>query len=143
MSLFPPPPTRLPPSFSSKHHFIFKPTLSIRPTNPPFLLSIFKASTNDGGAGVSDSAATLEGPKSEQKEPKASESVHMAEENSNGALDSGGGVKVEVSKFVDPRWISGTWDWKQFEKDGKTDRDVVIDAFSFITLGENLRLVLS
>jgi hypothetical protein len=37
-------------------------------------------------------------------------------------------VEVEVSKFEDPRWISGTWDLKQFEKDGKTDWDAVIDA---------------
>lgn len=36
-------------------------------------------------------------------------------------------VKV-VSKFEDPKWIAGTWDLKQFEKDGKPDWDAVIDA---------------
>ncbi|KAL3610349.1 hypothetical protein D5086_001369 [Populus alba] len=128
MSLFPPPLTRLPPSFSSKHQFIFKPTLSLRPTNPHFLLSTSKASTDDGGAGVSASAATVEEPKLEQKAPDSSESVPVAEKNSNGAVVPGGGVEVEVSKFEDPRWISGTWDLKQFEKDGKTDWDAVIDA---------------
>ncbi|KAH8521368.1 hypothetical protein H0E87_002420 [Populus deltoides] len=128
MSLFPPPLTRLPLSFSSKHHLIFKPTLSLRPTNPPFLLSTSKASTEDGGAGVSASAATVEETKLEQKAPGSSESVPVAEKNSNGAVAPGGGVEVEVSKFEDPRWISGTWDLKQFEKDGKTDWDAVIDA---------------
>ncbi|XP_011047564.1 PREDICTED: uncharacterized protein LOC105141882 [Populus euphratica] len=128
MSLFPPPPTRLPLSFSSKHHFIFKPTFSLRPANPRFLVSTSKASTDDGGAGVSASSASVEEPKLEQKAPDSSESVPVAEKNSNGAVAPGGGVKVEVSKFEDPGWISGTWDLKQFEKDGKTDWDAVIDA---------------
>ena len=33
-----------------------------------------------------------------------------------------------VVKFQDARWINGTWDLKQFEKDGKTDWDSVIVA---------------
>ncbi|KAG1359224.1 hypothetical protein COCNU_08G006700 [Cocos nucifera] len=41
---------------------------------------------------------------------------------------AGGAVKVEGSKFKDPRWVGGTWDLKQFEKNGKTDWDAVIDA---------------
>lgn len=45
---------------------------------------------------------------------------------SNGAV-ADGEVKLE-SKFVDPRWIGGTWDLKQFQRDGKTDWDAVIDA---------------
>ncbi|KAL9326760.1 hypothetical protein ACSQ67_007405 [Phaseolus vulgaris] len=36
-------------------------------------------------------------------------------------------VKVQ-SGFVDPRWVSGTWDLKQFQKNGTTDWDTVIDA---------------
>ncbi|GAB4834642.1 hypothetical protein Ancab_032905 [Ancistrocladus abbreviatus] len=39
----------------------------------------------------------------------------------------GEGEKV-VKKFQDPRWVNGTWDLTQFEKDGKTDWDAVIDA---------------
>ncbi|CAK7356266.1 unnamed protein product [Dovyalis caffra] len=129
MSLFSPPLTRLPSSFSSKPHFIYKPTLSLRPTNPPFLLSTPKASADNGGAGVSASAVTVEEQTLEQKAPVSSESsVPVAEKSSNGAVAAGGEVKVEVSKFEDPRWISGTWDLKQFEKDGKTDWDSVIDA---------------
>nr|XP_010941040.1 light-harvesting complex-like protein 3 isotype 1, chloroplastic [Elaeis guineensis] len=41
---------------------------------------------------------------------------------------AGGAVKVEGSKFMDSRWIRGTWDLKQFEKNGKTDWDAVMDA---------------
>ncbi|WZZ75500.1 hypothetical protein YC2023_086870 [Brassica napus] len=32
------------------------------------------------------------------------------------------------TKFEDARWVNGTWDLKQFEKDGKTDWDDVIVA---------------
>ncbi|KAJ6327235.1 hypothetical protein OIU78_014170 [Salix suchowensis] len=125
MSLFSPPLSRFPPS---KPHFTYKPTLSLRPTNPPFLLSTPKASTDNGGAGASASAAAVEELKLEQKTPESSESGPVAENSSNGAVAAGGEEKVEVSKFVDPRWISGTWDLKQFQKDGKTDWDAVIDA---------------
>lgn len=34
----------------------------------------------------------------------------------------------EVAQFGDPRWVGGTWDVNQFQKDGKTDWDAVIDA---------------
>ncbi|KAI5594444.1 hypothetical protein POPTR_003G083500v4 [Populus trichocarpa] len=125
MSLFSPPLTRFPPS---KPHFTYKSTLSLGPTNRPFLLSTPKASTDNGGAGVSASAATVEEPKLEQKTPESSDSVPVAKNSSNGAVAAGGEEKVEVSKFGDPRWISGTWDLKQFQKDGKTDWDAVIDA---------------
>lgn len=30
------------------------------------------------------------------------------------------------TNFEDARWVNGTWDLKQFEKDGKTDWDDVI-----------------
>lgn len=33
-----------------------------------------------------------------------------------------------ASTFQDSRWVSGTWDLKQFEKDGETNWDAVIDA---------------
>ncbi|XP_024986201.1 light-harvesting complex-like protein 3 isotype 2, chloroplastic [Cynara cardunculus var. scolymus] len=31
-------------------------------------------------------------------------------------------------KFEDPKWVSGTWDLKQFQNGGATDWDAVIDA---------------
>ncbi|XP_052208880.1 light-harvesting complex-like protein 3 isotype 2, chloroplastic [Diospyros lotus] len=33
-----------------------------------------------------------------------------------------------VANFEDSRWVNGTWDLKQFQKDGKTNWDAVIDA---------------
>ncbi|KAJ0851879.1 hypothetical protein HanRHA438_Chr14g0631891 [Helianthus annuus] len=30
-----------------------------------------------------------------------------------------------VVVFDDPKWVSGKWDLKQFQKGGATDRDVV------------------
>lgn len=37
-------------------------------------------------------------------------------------------VVEPVSSFKDARWVGGTWELKQFAKDGKTDWDAVIDA---------------
>ncbi|KAL1316069.1 light-harvesting complex-like protein 3 isotype 2, chloroplastic [Arachis hypogaea] len=34
----------------------------------------------------------------------------------------------EVNPFGDPRWVGGTWDLTQFQKNGNTDWDSVIDA---------------
>lgn len=49
---------------------------------------------------------------------------------------AGGAVKVEGSKLKGPTLIGGTWDLKQFEKNGKTDWDAVIDA------GETVDIIL-
>ncbi|XP_021604473.2 light-harvesting complex-like protein 3 isotype 2, chloroplastic [Manihot esculenta] len=124
MALFsPPPPTHLLRSLSSKPSVTHKPSLFFRNTNP-ILFSSPKAST-ENGAGIS---AAVEEPKAEQKvaEPAASMETEQSSLGSNGAV-ADAGVKLE-SKFVDPRWIGGTWDLKQFQKDGKTDWDAVIDA---------------
>lgn len=45
---------------------------------------------------------------------------------SNGAAAAA--AAAPVPKFQDPRWVGGTWDLKQFSKDGKTNWDAVIDA---------------
>ncbi|EYU34721.1 hypothetical protein MIMGU_mgv1a024517mg, partial [Erythranthe guttata] len=38
-------------------------------------------------------------------------------------------VVVEtMNSFKDARWVGGTWDLKQFGKDGQTNWDAVIDA---------------
>ncbi|KAK3225013.1 hypothetical protein Dsin_004875 [Dipteronia sinensis] len=61
-------------------------------------------------------AATVE-------EPKPQEEVSV---KSNGAVDA---QEAEVViKFQDPKWINGTWDLTQFQKDGQTNWDAVIDA---------------
>lgn len=114
LSLSPPPPS--PSIYLPKTHLSF--------THKPFFplctgrLDHFtlKASTTDNGAGVS---ATIEEPQ------KQEESV-----DSNGAV---GVQSVEVvAKFEEPRWINGTWDLKQFQKDGQTNWDAVIDAGQFL-----------
>ncbi|KAJ9147637.1 hypothetical protein P3X46_029774 [Hevea brasiliensis] len=125
MSFFSPPtPTHLLISFSSKPHFTDKTIFFLRPANP-LLLSAPKVST-DNGAGIS---AAIEEPKAEQKVAEPAGSAPEGEKSSlgsNGAV-ADAGVKLE-SKFVDPRWIGGTWDLTQFQKDGSTDWDAVIDA---------------
>ncbi|XP_065856857.1 light-harvesting complex-like protein 3 isotype 1, chloroplastic [Euphorbia lathyris] len=129
MSLFsPPPPTHLLPALSQKPQFILKSTLFLRPSNPLLILSPPKASA-DNGAGISTSAAAVEEPKPETlvSEPSVSAPETQKESlGSNGAV-ADEEVKLE-SKFVDPRWIGGTWDLNQFRKDGTTDWDAVIDA---------------
>ncbi|KAL9667213.1 hypothetical protein QQ045_001562 [Rhodiola kirilowii] len=57
--------------------------------------------------------------------------------NKNGALGTSGEAEsvamdkelvVESVKFDNPKWVNGTWDLTQFQKDGNTDWDAVIDA---------------
>ncbi|XP_057812360.1 light-harvesting complex-like protein 3 isotype 1, chloroplastic [Salvia miltiorrhiza] len=62
----------------------------------------------------------------------AETAVASAEESlgSNGSAMAAAAVTAveAVDGFQDARWVGGTWDLKQFEKDGKTDWDAVIDA---------------
>ncbi|KAJ4826550.1 hypothetical protein Tsubulata_039609 [Turnera subulata] len=116
------------------HHFTFhlKPSslplsLSLRPARP---LSFKASATNDNGAGVSAAAVEEEPKGKEQEEVKASAvesngavAAAAKSESLGDAVDDG-----EVVKFVDPKWIGGTWDLTKFQKDGKTDWDAVIDA---------------
>ncbi|KAE8677404.1 hypothetical protein F3Y22_tig00111513pilonHSYRG00030 [Hibiscus syriacus] len=120
MALFSPPPT----PFSVKPNLTHKSTPFL-PLKTPFLLLSTPKSLPDNGAGVSASVAAVEDSKPNQEDPV----VEKAVEGSlvpNGVATS---AEVEVlSKFEDPRWIGGTWDLKQFEKNGRTDWDAVIDA---------------
>lgn len=54
----------------------------------------------------------------------------LKSESHDGSLGPNGSPAAvdAVAKFVDPRWVGGTWDLKQFQRDGKTDWDTVIDA---------------
>lgn len=51
-------------------------------------------------------------------------------------------VAEAVSGFQDARWVGGTWDLKQFEKDGKTHWDSVIDAGLSLSLSHGTCVVL-
>ncbi|KAB1208000.1 hypothetical protein CJ030_MR7G002562 [Morella rubra] len=131
MALFSPPNAH-PPSLSPKPHLTLKPHLAFRPLRSPYSsLSTTRVSA-DNGAGNLASAATVLESEADQTVPGPPQPVVGKDENSAGANGSvgtaeAGEVKV-VSKFEEPRWVGGTWDLKQFEKDGKTDWDAVIDA---------------
>lgn len=91
----------------------------------PFLLSTKASSGN--GAGIASSAAAIVGEeKVEEKVPEISETVPEKAVGKNGAATAAGEVKE--LKFENPKWVNGTWDLNQFQKDGKPDWDAVIDA---------------
>ncbi|EXC26786.1 hypothetical protein L484_023403 [Morus notabilis] len=125
MALFSPPthfPTLSPSSSLSKTQFSHKPHLLFRPKYP--LLFRLKASADNGAGAPGSAAATaVEDPKAPPKVPEPSESSDGA----NGLVPPAPEVGV-LSKFEDPKWVNGTWDLTQFQKDGKTDWDAVIDA---------------
>ncbi|XP_054823410.1 light-harvesting complex-like protein 3 isotype 1, chloroplastic [Prosopis cineraria] len=129
------PPTRFltTPSSHSKPHLSPKPFISLRPDNRFFLLSTSKASASENGIGPSGSAATaveLE-PQVEQSAPEPSPPPPEKHESLAGHNGSAAAVAEEVkvfSNFEDPRWVGGTWDLKQFQKNGQTDWDAIIDA---------------
>lgn len=127
------PPIQFPTSYTSsypKTHPIVKPSISIGPkTN--FLLSTLKASAADNGAGTSSSAPTAAEPVEQATSEPSSPPLEKVE-SSVGTKGSAAAVaeevKVQIGNFQDPRWVGGTWDLKQFQKNGKTDWDAVIDA---------------
>ncbi|KAL0693276.1 hypothetical protein Bca4012_060456 [Brassica carinata] len=95
------------------------------------LLSVTRASSSDNGASTPDSAAvsatTVEIPK------PASVSVDEVPvkppaETSSASDETDLPTTTTEIKFEDAKWVNGTWDLKQFEKDGKTDWDSVIVA---------------
>ncbi|KAJ9173313.1 hypothetical protein P3X46_016464 [Hevea brasiliensis] len=126
MALFSPPlPTQVLRSLSFKPCFTHKPARFLRPAIPSLLLSPPKSST-DNGAGISASVEEL---KAEEKVAQPSGSAPGAEESTLGSNGTVADAEVKPeSKFIEPRWVGGTWDLKQFQKDGKTDWDAVIDA---------------
>ncbi|XP_039121409.1 light-harvesting complex-like protein 3 isotype 1, chloroplastic [Dioscorea cayenensis subsp. rotundata] len=80
-------------------------------------------SSDANGAGVV--AAVEDKVETKEVEKESGEGL-----GSNGAAAATAAAVVieEPPKFKDPRWVGGTWDLKQFGKDGKTDWDAVIDA---------------
>ncbi|KAK1419022.1 hypothetical protein QVD17_28178 [Tagetes erecta] len=95
------------PSFSSSR-FPINPFLSQR----HLLFTSIKATDNGSGAAI-----VVEEKK--DFDAKATEEV---------SLGNGAPVPDVVVKFEDPKWVNGTWDLKQFQKDGAADWDAVIDA---------------
>ncbi|KAL4385100.1 hypothetical protein GQ457_15G010870 [Hibiscus cannabinus] len=123
MASFSPPP---PPFSSVRPQFTHSSSLFL-PFKRPFLLQSTPKSLPDNGAGVSPSVAAIEDPK--QKDPLLGNPVEDSAGSNGAAMSMTSAAEVEVlSKFEDPRWIGGTWDLKQFQKDGTTNWDAVIDA---------------
>ncbi|XP_014510742.1 light-harvesting complex-like protein 3 isotype 2, chloroplastic [Vigna radiata var. radiata] len=124
-------------SFSPPTHFSATPSSQSKPrlfhkTNFLFSLrsrtlpiSPLKAAAAENGVG------TAVEPPPEQAAPESSPPpLENSSVGTNGAAAvavQSEDVKVQ-SGFVDPRWVSGTWDLKQFQKNGSTDWDAVIDA---------------
>lgn len=105
------------PSLSSsfKNHYPVNPFLSLKPQRHLLFVSV-RATENGAGAIIAVE-------EKKDSEPKVSEEASLG----NGAPVADAVEEVMV-KFEDPKWVSGTWDLKQFQKGGATDWDGVIDA---------------
>lgn len=127
-------PSLSPPHCNGKPQLVLKSCLSLRPKRQLFFLVSTRAT--DNGSGV---AVTVEEDKAPETPVKSEESKEVALE-SNGSpsppADVAAAVPVPevVKKFEDSRWVNGTWDLKQFQEDGKTNWDAVIDAGESISL---------
>ncbi|XP_020231232.1 light-harvesting complex-like protein 3 isotype 2, chloroplastic [Cajanus cajan] len=117
------PPTHLSATAPSSHS---KPRLnktnlffSLRPKTLAF--SPLKAAAENG-------LGTAVEPPPEQAVPEPSPPLEDASVGTNGAAAALTEEVKVLSGFVDPRWVGGTWDLKQFKKNGTTDWDAVIDA---------------
>ncbi|KAF3672285.1 hypothetical protein FXO37_07600 [Capsicum annuum] len=134
MALFSSPPLHFPALSSSKHHTTHKlyPSLTFNKPHLSFLVSP-KAIDNGSGGTTSGGVAVEKEDKAEAGGVKVEES-NEASLGSNGSsppvvVASAGAPMTEgVKMFQDSRWVGGTWDLKQFQKDGVTHWDSVIDA---------------
>lgn len=128
MALFSPPAPNLRTLLSSprslpKPRLTLKPSPSLMPKAPAFFA--VSASSDNGAGAVPSSAVAVE----EQGEPKVAVEPAKEPERENGSVASASEEgAVAVAKFNDSRWVGGTWNLKQFQKDGSTDWDAVIDA---------------
>lgn len=132
MAMLSSPPPHFPvlsPHSSSKTQLTHKPNLFLRPKRQHLLLSI---RATDNGSGVLASAATVEDESKDLEAPvtesKPKTEVAAASLGENGSPAAGAPEEIVVAKYENPKWVGGTWDLKQFQKDGTTDWDAVIDA---------------
>ncbi|RWW51555.1 hypothetical protein BHE74_00042094 [Ensete ventricosum] len=98
----------------------------------PRNLSLVLARSADGSAAAvdgnmenkDDAVPTTPRPleSEENKQPHQQQHYHHHE------IRDGSVVKEQALKFEDTRWVGGTWDTRQFRKNGSTDWDAVIHA---------------
>lgn len=119
MALFSPPapPTSLFTLSSSSSKANFSHKLFLKKSPSP---SLFLARSADNGAGVT--VVKEEEKKDEAQVPNSGANGVVAVEAAEEA------PPPPVAAFKDPRWVKGTWDLTQFEKNGSTAWDAVIDA---------------
>ena len=117
-----------------KTYFANKPHLILRSNTPLFRHLLTPKVTIDNGVGAAvgalGSAAIVVEPKVELEVPKPVESSLEKVESSlggNGSVPKTPKVEL-VSKFENPRWVNGSSDLTQFQKDDKIDWEAVIDA---------------
>ncbi|CAN7102467.1 unnamed protein product [Brassica rapa subsp. narinosa] len=127
MALFSPPIS----SPLQNSNLIPKISLSLLSTKRLSLVSLTRASS-DNGTSTPASATTVEAPtpKPVSVEEVLAESPSASENGAVGAqeIDDMTTTTMTEIKFQDAKWVNGTWDLKQFEKEGKTDWDSVIVA---------------
>lgn len=133
MALFSPPIS----SSLQNPNLIPKISVSLLSTKRFSLVSVTRASSSDNGsttpASASVSATTVEIPKPASvavEEVPVKSPAESSSASKNGAVE---GEEIDLTttteiKFQDAKWVNGTWDLKQFEKEGKTDWDSVIVA---------------
>lgn len=125
MALLSSPPTHFPtlsPNSPSKTQLLtLKPYLLLKPKSH-FLLLSTRATDNGSGVVASAEPVTLE------EDKKVEEPVTLEINGSPAATAAGAPAEDLVVKYENPKWVGGTWDLKQFQKDGTTDWDAVIDA---------------
>lgn len=140
MALFSPP---VPTTLSPLHVRL---RLPLRPQSQLYALlsrraapSLLVVRTADDGAATSVAVQDKEVEKVEAPPAAAPAGVVTPEEkqaavSSNGSAASAAAAALadavvdEAPKFKDPRWVNGTWDLGQFQKNGSADWDAVIDA---------------
>uniref|UniRef100_A0A1J3DWX3 Lil3 protein n=1 Tax=Noccaea caerulescens TaxID=107243 RepID=A0A1J3DWX3_NOCCA len=126
-SLFSPP-----ISSSSLHNLNFIPrfSFSLLSTNRFSLLSATRANSSpSSNSGITSPADVIDPVAVIVKEAPPSTPPAVKKEKI-ATVDGEEEMKTTETliKFEDARWVNGTWDLKQFEKDGKTDWDFVIVA---------------
>nr|GMD94217.1 light-harvesting complex-like protein 3 isotype 2, chloroplastic [Ipomoea batatas] len=127
------PPPHFPPlsssSTSSKPHLSHNLNLSFLPKNPHNLSVLVPARAVNDGSALASAAIAVELEKAQEKASEAP--VGDGESNATDPNSNGSPAAMSpgvVGAFQDPRWVGGTWDLKQFQIDGKTHWDTVIDA---------------
>ncbi|XP_074264742.1 light-harvesting complex-like protein 3 isotype 1, chloroplastic [Silene latifolia] len=132
------------PHIHNHHHLTHKPYLNLLPFNKPRKthLSIrASSSSSDNGTGIptsSTTTATVDVPEEQVLEPTTTTKPEEVKDVSpppkmEKSEDTVGPTEAvepaaTVTKFKDPRWVNGTWDLKQFQNNGSTNWDAVIDA---------------